>query len=529
VDDAALANLTRQAERLTMAAQAAEMGFWERDLDGRVIYWDAQMYRLRGLDPDDPRPVDVLARLAMHKDDHAELLRQARRRVGHDEPYQREFRVIWPDGSTRWIASVGMAVRDASGQPTHMTGANWDITGRRHAESVLLDKEAAEQANRAKSAFLASMSHELRTPLNAVLGFAQLMQHDASHPMDALQQERVARIRAAGGHLHALIEDVLDLSSIESGSLQLAREPVWVDVAIDDVCRWIAPRAQESGIAMHVSPTGAWVLADARRVRQVIANLLTNAIKYNRPGGEVWLDARLRRNGGPAGWQIVVRDSGRGMTIAQQERLFEPFNRLGAEREGIEGVGIGLTIVRNLVELMGGRIEVASEPAHGTEFRVLLPAASPDANGPPCGPRTACVTGSACDGRPLSVLYVEDDSVNTMLVQEIVARRPDIALRCVPDGLTGVATALAAPPDVLLVDMQLPDIDGLEVLYRLKREPALAAAKFVALSANALAHDIAHALAAGFDDYWTKPVQVDRFLAGLDALAAHCASLRKTR
>ena len=237
--------------------------------------------------------------------------------------------------------------------------------------------------------------------------------------------------------------------------------------------------------------------ADATRLKQVLVNLLTNAIKYNRPGGSVHLDTALE-----AGSVLIrVSDDGMGMNSRQQADAFEPFNRAGAEREGIEGTGIGLTIVRALVEGMGGRIDVRSTPGVGSVFEVRL-----DAAGVP-GP-------SALPARRL--LYIEDNPVNVLIVSELVRRRPGIEFVSTPDGASGVARATQTLPALTLVDMQLPDIDGLEVLARLRANPRTAGLRVVALSANAIPADIQRALQAGFDDYWTKPLDFKVFNAEMD-------------
>ena len=222
-----------------------------------------------------------------------------------------------------------------------MVGLNWDVTQRKRAEAARRDAEAAERASRAKSQFLARMSHELRTPLNAMLGFTQLLEHDGADRLDRLQRERLGRIRSAGDHLLALIDEVLDLSALEAGSLPLALQPIELDPVLDEVRQWLAPLAAQAGVALQVAATQAWVRADARRLRQVLANLISNAIKYNRRGGRVALRAQRARVDGVAGWELAVLDTGRGLSAEQQSHLFEPFNRLGAERDGIEGRGIG--------------------------------------------------------------------------------------------------------------------------------------------------------------------------------------------
>jgi len=506
--------LNLHEHRLKLATQIAGVGIWERDMVTGAIVWEAQMYRLRGLQPDDPRTpreIDegIVAPLALQ-----ERWQRIERHLVDSEPYEYEFEVRWPDGSMHWLVSTGRAVRDASGKAVRMVGLNWDITQRKRAEAAQRDAEAADRASRAKSEFLARMSHELRTPLNAMLGFAQLLEHDGGARLDALQRERLARIRSAGTHLLSLIDEVLDLSAVEAGSLPVALQPIALDEAIEEVRQWLAPMAADNGLWLQVAGSGAWVQADARRLRQVLANLMSNAIKYNRRGGQVGLAARRLVVDGVPGWELGVRDTGRGLSAEQQAHLYEPFNRLGAERDGIEGRGIGLMTVHHLVRLMGGRLQVNSRLGEGSEFLVWLPlAAAPAAvPQPPQDDRSAAVTDA------LSVLYVEDNAVNVLVMRELMALRPNITLHVAVDGHDGIEAALQHRPDLVLVDMQLPDMDGHELLRRLRAQPL--PSLLIALSANAMPDAVAEARAAGFDDYWTKPIDVARLLAGLDRLAA---------
>jgi signal transduction histidine kinase/ActR/RegA family two-component response regulator len=445
----------------------------------------------------------------------AERRQGIQRHLEDSEPYAYEFEVRWPDGSRRWLASTGSAVRDDNGRAARMVGLNWDVTQRRRAEAALRDMEAAERASRAKSEFLARMSHELRTPLNAMLGFAQLLQHDLGDRLDGVQQERLSRIGSAGTHLLSLIDEVLDLSAVEAGSLPVVLQPIGLDEAIDEVQPWLASMAVQCQVSLRAVPSGAWVQADARRLRQVLANLISNAIKYNRPGGRVDLSlSRLVVEGSP-GWELTVRDTGRGLSPQQQAHLYEPFNRLGAEREGIEGRGIGLMTVHHLVHVMGGRLQVQSRVGEGSEFRVWLPVAL----------RAASATahadaGEAAAAHPgaLSVLYVEDNAVNVLVVRELVGLRPNVTLHVAADGVGGLEAALCHRPDLVLMDMQLPDMDGHELLRRLRARQLRS--RIIALSANAMPDAVCKARAAGFDDYWTKPIDIAQFLAGLDRLAA---------
>jgi PAS domain S-box-containing protein len=497
-----------QEQRLQLATQIAGVGIWERDLDSGNVVWEEQMYRLRGLLPDDPRSPREIDESMVPPEALAERRARIQRHLQDLEPYAYEFEVRWPDGSVHWLASTGRAVHDDSGRPVRMVGLNWDVTQRRRAEAALRDAEAAERASRAKSEFLARMSHELRTPLNAMLGFAQLLQHDLQGRLDAPQAQRLQRIGSAGQHLLSLIDELLDLGAAEAGSLPLALQPVALDDSIDEVCQWVAPQAAEQQVSLQVQPGGAMVQADARRLRQVLTNLLTNAIKYNRRGGRVELASRRVSRDGSAGWELCVRDTGRGLSGEQLAHLYEPFNRLGAEREGIEGRGIGLLTAHHLVQVMGGSLQAQSRLGEGSEFRVWLPEAAPISAPPQMPPRAASA---------LTLLYVEDNAVNVLVVRELLALRPGITLHVAADGRTGIEAARRHRPGLVLADMQLPDMDGHALLRSLRaaghRGPV------VALSANAMPEAVAQARAAGFDDYWTKPIDVKRFLAGLDRLA----------
>jgi PAS domain S-box-containing protein len=382
--------LRLQEQRLQLATQVAGVGIWDRDMVTEVVLWEEQMYRLRGLAADDPRTPREIDEQIMSSLALAERRQRIQRHLEDSEPYAYEFEVRWPDGSTRWLTSTGSAVRDDTGRPVRMVGLNWDVTERRRVEAAMRDAEAAERASRAKSEFLARMSHELRTPLNAMLGFAQLLQLDLGERQDAVHRERLSRIGSAGAHLLSLIDEVLDLSEPEAGSTPAALQPIAVDDAIDEVRQWLAPTAAERQVSLQGAVSGAWVQADARRLRQVLTNLLSNAIKYNRQGGQVHLSAhRLVVDGSP-GWELAVRDTGRGLSAEQQAHLYEPFNRLGAEREGIEGRGLGLMTVRQLVHLLGGRLQQQSRLGEGSEFRVWLPAAEAPASTSPGAKWSRC-------------------------------------------------------------------------------------------------------------------------------------------
>ncbi len=374
-------------------------------------------------------------------------------------------------------------------------------------------REQAEAASRAKSDFLSRMSHELRTPLHAILGFAQLLQADPDEPPRAGQRQRLEALVRGGQHLLLLINDVLDVARIEGGHLQLSPEPVDLGHLLRDSLALVQPVAQARGVQL-VAPTdlptdGPWVVADATRLRQVLLNLLSNAIKFNRAAGTV----QLQLHAGDDQVTLEVADQGAGIAPEQLPRLFQPFERLDMDG-AVEGSGIGLALSRSLVTLMHGSIGVRSTPGQGSVFWVQLPAcaAAPQLLDPPAAPVLPATAAA-----PLhDVLYIEDNEVNQILMQGMLAHRPGIALRLASLPEVGIEMALDQTPDLVLLDIQLPGIDGFEVLRRLRQQAALRHTPVVAVSANAMPDDLLQARAAGFADYLTKPLDMARLLAVVD-------------
>jgi signal transduction histidine kinase/CheY-like chemotaxis protein len=493
------------------------MGTWEQDLLSGQSFWDEQMWRLRGLQPRS-QALSVDERMALvHPDDREFTLNELTQATHEGRPSYLEFRVLWPDGQWRLIASRSIAVRDEQGQPTRRIGINWDITDTRAAQHAREEKLLAQRESQAKSDFLSRMSHELRTPLNAVLGFAQLMLGDGDKVSPETRRRRLEQIQVAGQHLLSLINDVLDLSSLEGGEVRISLQPVALAALVAETLPLVARPARQRKVKLRSGALAGVALADATRLRQVLLNLLTNAVKYNHEGGQVLVEAEQ------AGDSVLLRvsDTGRGMTESQLQHAFEPFNRLGAENEGIEGTGIGLAIVKALVERMGGTVQARSLPEQGSVFEVRLPdgASAVDSASPlsPCA-GAPLLPPDTHSGRTARLLYIEDNPVNLLIVQEVLAQRPDLQLDSAVDGLSGVSLAQSSLPDLILVDMQLPDIDGHEVLRRLRADAATAHIPCISLSANAMPDDIQRALQAGFADYWTKPLDLQRFLSSLEAI-----------
>jgi len=427
------------------------------------------------------------------------------------------YRRVRADGTVLDVASHfaadGSLVRTYTDVTASVAAERALIAARDEAERA---REEAEAANRAKSDFLSRMSHELRTPLNAILGFAQLLQADADDPPSAGQRQRLDALARGGHHLLALINDVLDVARIEAGNLQLAPGPVDLGHLVRDSLALVQPMAQARGVRLQgpdgMQPGGPWVTADATRLRQVLLNLLSNAIKFNRDAGEV----QVRWRADAQHVRLDVADQGAGITAAQLPRLFQAFERLDMDG-AVEGTGIGLALSRSLVTLMHGEIGVDSTPGQGSVFWVQLPACI----APPAPPGVAAALVAAV-GQTLrrDVLYIEDNEVNQVLMEGMLAHRPAIDLRVAALPEAGLAMAVAQPPDLVLLDIQLPGIDGFEVLKRLRMLPALRHTPVVAVSANAMPDDLTQAQAAGFADYLTKPVDMARLLAVVDRLLA---------
>jgi len=437
-------------------------------------------------------------------------------------PFDVEYRLVSCTGEIRWIRARGRAVFNDQGQPIMMSGSNMDITEVKRAEErVLLAKEQAEKANKAKSAFLSSMSHELRTPLNAILGYTQLFEYDAK--LDSQQIANMREIRKAGEHLLQLINDVLDLAKIESGKMTVSLEPILVSRLVSDCFTLVQPQADARGIrlALHLNNLDSvYVIADHVRFKQVLLNLLSNAIKYNHVGGEV--DVRLEVLA-PDKLRVWVQDTGRGIPQERQSELFQPFNRLNAENSPIEGSGVGLVITRQLVEMMQGNLDFTSSEGGGTSFWIDLPMAG---EWNQLGTQVEAKQESNAGAAPIElrvkrqckVLYVEDNPSNIRLMQQIFARYPQLTLEIAEEAFLGIYKARNQLPDVIILDINLPGMDGYEVLGVLKRDSLVKDIPVVGLSANAMPYDIERGRNSGFYDYLTKPVQIPQLIGVLNQL-----------
>lgn len=383
------------------------------------------------------------------------------------------------------------------------------------AADLVVARDEAQDANHAKTRFLSRTSHELRTPLNAVLGFAQLLEFS---PLADDDRDSVAHILSAGRHLVGLINDVLDISRIESGEMTLSLEPVAVPTATTEVIALMRPLAAQRSITIHQAcqEAGLAAHADRQRLNQILLNLVSNAVKYNRDGGNVTISCTSTEADRV---HIRVTDTGPGFTAAQLERLFTPFERLGAEQSSIEGSGIGLTLTKALTEAMGGTLEVSSLPGHGSTFTVELPRAIDVDLHRQSEPSRATDLGHVPSSGHSRVLYVEDNLASVQIMERLLANRADTVLYVAISGQLGIDLARQHHPTLILLDLHLPDLGGDIVLQRLRADPDTANIPVVMLSADANASSVRRLLDLGATSYLTKPIDLHELLALLDRTA----------
>ncbi|WP_434718535.1 ATP-binding protein [Paraburkholderia sp. A1BS-2L] len=509
--------------RFRSLADAIPHVVWTADPDGSVDFISQRLETYSGLAASQLEGWSWTE--ILHPDDMQSAVENWKQALSRGVEYQMEVRIkSSADGAWRWHLDRISPVKDAQGRVVKWVGTVTDIEDQKQALA------AADRANRAKSDFLSSMSHELRSPLNAILGFAQLMASESPPPTPS-QRASVDQILRAGWHLLELINEVLDLAKIESGQVSISPEPVLLSEALQECAAMIEPQAQQRGIRVsfpHVD-AGCHVHADRTRFKQIVINLLSNAIKYNRPQGTVEVSCSM-----PAAERVrvSVSDTGAGLSPQQLSQLFQPFNRLGQEAGTEEGTGIGLVVARRLTELMGGAIGVESTVGCGCVFWIELNTAS--------APEIATLAAARSDtaGEPAAgngaaeapahtVLYIEDNPANLKLVEQLVARCADMRMLSAVTGQRGVELACTALPQVIVMDINLPDISGIEALSILRRNPMTKAMPVVALSLNAMPRDIEKGLKAGFFRYLTKPIKIDQFMDALAEAVAFEAPLNK--
>ncbi|MDH5749034.1 MAG: ATP-binding protein, partial [Rhodospirillales bacterium] len=383
--------------------------------------------------------------------------------------------------------------------------------------------EAAEKANRAKTEFLSSMSHELRTPMNAIMGFAQLLEIDPEAPLTENQKSSVSSILKGGDHLLVLIDQVLELNKIEADKMTLSLEAVSARHAIDECLSLIAGRADERGVKIIDQTTDGYLptlSTDYTRFKQVLLNLLTNAIKYNREGGTVSLDCRPASDGMA---RIIVTDTGEGIPADKWDGLFRPFDRLGREAGEIEGTGIGLTISKKIIELLGGSIGFESEEGKGSAFWIDVPLSTVQELTPGIvKAKESPVSDKAVNtvNRAPLILYIEDNPANLMFMEKMIKQLSDMNLISARTAEAGIELAKEREPDLILMDINLPGMSGIEAMKELRRNEKTRDIPVVAVTAAAMTHNVEAGKQAGFKAYLTKPLDLGEAMNTIEKFVA---------
>lgn len=500
--------LRERDERFRQIIESAADLVFMCDPMGAMTYVAPSSLPLLGFEPNELigyRPADLL-----HPEDIAPTMRDLMWLTENPgQSITSTFRIRRKDGSYIVMENVGRTLSSES-IAEGVIAFGRDITGRRQAEEALARaKEEAERANKAKSEFLSRMSHELRTPMNSILGFAQLLARGEVSPQ---QGKSVQHILKAGRHLLHLINEVLEISRIEAGREQFSLEPVAIAPVLEEAIGLVRPLAQQHGVTLHGGPwpIDGYVHADRQRLVQVLLNLLSNSIKYNQSGGSVHLQATLI-----AERRCVVRviDTGRGVPTHRLDELFTPFSRLGAETSDVEGTGLGLALSRRLCEAMGGTLVLEGTSPQGSVFAVTLDAAESPLSVFESGAHFPAVTAAF---RETALLYIEDNLANLSLVETILLSRPGWRVLPALQGQLGVELAREHRPDVILLDLHLPDLAGDEVLRRLRGDPRTADLPIVIVSADATPSSVERLRVLGADAYLTKPLDVDEFLRVVD-------------
>lgn len=513
----------RSDERQQRIIRSSNDGIWEWTEAGGSLFYSRRCFEQIGLnvtDEDLLRGHDQFERFRERilPEDLPKFEQALKQHLRNEGPFDVEYRTIGGGGKQYWIRTRGQAIFNDEGRAVVFSGTNMDITALKKAEErVIQTKEAAEKANKAKSQFLSSMSHELRTPLNAILGFSQLFDFETN--LSESQQENVKEIRKAGQHLLQLINDVLDLAKIESGNMTLSLEPVLPIRIVEECLGLMQSMAESRGIRLSLEANGlddVYLHADAIRLKQVILNLLSNAIKYNRDNGEVVIRFAQLHSGFVT---LQVHDTGFGIPDSLREAVFEPFNRLGAEESGTEGSGVGLVITKQLVEMMGGQLDFFSEIGEGSCFNVSMKLSEEWT-----ADKAQTISHDFIESQSVNfeiddtkhILYIEDNASNLRLMEQLLQRFSQLTLETANEAFRGLFKARTQQPDLIILDINLPGIDGYEALKVLKEDPATAHIPVIALSANAMTYDVDRGLRAGFEAYLTKPLNFTELINALN-------------
>lgn len=497
-------------ERVNLVEAALELGIIEYDAETDLLQLDEAAAALHGLTGGSAGATGLDTWLALLSPDDEPLARKLFT-SSHPTGQTERMTVRLTVAESKQPRVIELSLR-AVAEGRRLVGACRDVTRERSLEELRRKKLAAERASQAKSEFMSHVSHELRTPLNAILGFAQLMAMDQHHPLNNAHLERLEMVQHSGRRLLGLIDQLLQINKIERGKQTLRIKSVNVRSVVKHCIDALAVMASERGVDIAVDidrPELSAVRADADALEQALINLLSNAIKYNRDNGRVRITFRATEVG-----ELIVDDTGKGLSESQLGRMFEPFDRLDADKSLVPGTGLGLVITKQLVEAMDGKLDVWSQLGKGSRFKIELPLAR--------GSRATESRNLALEfpsqwdtGRAYSVLYIEDDEVNVVLMEQLFSTQPDWQLRCATTGVEGITAAVRQRPDVILLDMNLPDISGIEVFKKLRADPRTSDIPCVAVSADAVPLHINRVHAMGFEDYWTKPLDLPATISKL--------------
>ncbi|MFK5893894.1 MAG: response regulator [Pseudomonadota bacterium] len=523
-----ITQLMQSEERLSFAVEGAGDGIWDWDMRTNIMQFSHLYEQMLGY-AENELTQHINTRLnSIHPDDQIRSKEELKKYLdGLIPSHSIELRLRCKDGSYIWVLCRGTVVsHDNEGYPIRMIGIQSDISLQKETEEALLkSRKEADKANLAKSQFLSSMSHELRTPLNAIIGFGQLLKMKKNPRLSEFQLDNLDEILKAGNHLLELINEILELSKIEVGRIDIAIDTVLIDEIIDESIQLITPLAQKRGIEINTKQNGKLinfnqssqyhyaVQADHTRLKQVLINLLTNAIKYNRVNGKIIIACDRKNNN----WlHISVSDTGAGLNLQQQTELFTPFNRLGAEQTDIDGTGIGLVISKKLVELMKGKMGADCQSGDGCIFWIEFPMVSlaPVQNKSIENKKDSAVSSVISQSiHEYNVLYIEDNPANLRLVEQLLSESNySIHMWSAHEAVLGLELAQEHKPDLILLDINLPGIDGFEVLKKLQQLELIEKTPVIAISANAMSRDIEKGLQAGFYDYITKPIDIKKLL-----------------
>ena len=527
--------LKQTSARLALATRAGGVGIWDLDIFKNSLSWDDQMFTLYGVEKKDFLGVYEAWQSVLHPDDRTQCEVEYNMAIRGEKELDNEFRVVWPDGTVHHIRAIAAVMRDNSGKPLNMNGTNWDITEQKQKEEALQQaRSEAIRANVAKSEFLSRMSHELRTPMNSILGFAQLMEMGE---LKELHKKWIVNIRNSGKHLLSLINEVLELAGIESGRQILTPQAVGISAILYEISEVVQILADKRNVSIEIidSPGNKlFVFADKLRLNQVLLNLTSNAIKYNREGGSVTIKTALQPTDTDGNTQIriSISDTGNGIKPEDITKLFQPFERIGADKTKTEGTGLGLVVVKELIKAMNGAVGVESEVGVGSTFWIELPltenmktdkqqneenitltADSVIANiEPGFKNENELLVRSAGHEKTGTILYIEDNASNTELVEQILLNhRPAIHLVSHTNGAQAVSLAIKYAPDLILLDLDLPDIPGFEVIKLLQAVEKTKKIPVVVISADAMPHQIEKLMEAGSKDYLIKPLDIMAF------------------